>query len=221
MRRLFVPLGALLALVLVGPMSAFAQDATPPSGTTVSGFERTDLRYFLPYGPDGLNADLMVSGNESGVCANESLVDPGRPDAWDCLGSSDNTVYDPCFAAPVEAPDEVTELACAASPFTDEVVRFELTEPLPRQKEAASAGPGDGDVDGWEMPWALLLANGERCTLLTEETVVLAGERLHYGCEGGGSVLGEVDSGQETWTVSYLENGAVSTTLVDVAVAWV
>ena len=118
------------------------------------------------------------------------------------------------------------ELACAAAPWATDVVLFRLTEPLSRQKDGVPvdgepAAPVDeADPDPWEMPWALELANGERCTLLTGATVVLAGERLHYGCEGGGSVLGEVDRHGPVWVVSYLADGAVGTTLVDVTVAW-
>ena len=117
-------------------------------------------------------------------------------------------------------------MACATEPWATDVVRFRLTEPLPREKEDAAA-PGDpvaaveeADADPWELPWALELANGKRCTLLTGASVVLAGERLQYGCEGGGSVLGEMDREQPVWAVDYLADGAVATTLVDVTVAW-
>ena len=230
MRRQFVPLGALLALVLVAPMAGATQDATPtaPPATTGAAPARTDARYFLPYGRGGLNAGLAVTATDGGVCAHESLATPGRPDAWDCLGGADNAIYDPCFADPFAAAGELHELACAAAPWAADVVLFRLTEPLSRQKEgvpgagdpAAAAAVPEADADPWEMPWALELANGKRCTLLTGASVVLAGERLHYGCEGGGAVLGEVDREQPVWAVDYLADGAVATTLVDVTVAW-
>ena len=225
MRHLIVPLGALLALLLVAPTAGVAQDATP-AGAAAAGATRTEARYFLPYGRGGLNAGLTVTANDSGVCAHGSLAAPGRPDAWDCLGSAGNTIYDPCFADPVAAPGARHELACAAAPWAADVVLFRLTEPLSRQKEGAhaagdpAAAVAEADPDPWELPWALELANGERCTLLTGASVVLAGERLHYGCEGGGSVLGEVDRALPVWTVAYLADGAVGTTLVDVTVAW-
>ena len=226
MRHLIVPLGALLALVLVGPTTVVGQGATPTAGAAAAGATRTDARYFLPYGPDGLNAGLAVAANESGVCAHGSLATPGRPDAWDCLGSTANTIYDPCFADPVAAPGERHDLVCAAAPWATDVVLFRLTAPLPREKEGAPAGGdpaaagAEADADPWALPWALELANGERCTLLAGASVVLAGERLHYGCEGGGAVLGEVDRGQPVWAAAYLADGAVGTTLVDVMVAW-
>ena len=226
MRRHFVPLGALLALLLLAPTAVAAQDSTPAAGATAAGPARTDARYFLPYGPSGLNAGLTVTATESGVCAHGSLATPGRPDAWDCLGGAGNTIYDPCFADPLAAPGERHELACAAAPWATDIVLFRLTQPLPREKDDApaagdpAAAIAEADPDPWELPWALELANGERCTLLTGASVVLAGERLHYGCEGGGGVLGEVDRTEPLWTVAYLPDGAVSTTLVDVTVAW-
>ena len=190
------------------------------AGAGAASPARTDARYFLPYGPGGLNAFLAVVADDSGVCAHGSLAAPGRPDAWDCLGAAD-TIRDPCFADPMAAPGGLHELACAAAPWAGEVVRFRLTAPLPREKEgAAAAGVEEGAAGPWALPWALELANGERCTLLTGASVGLAGERLHYGCGGGGSVLGGPDRAEAPWTVSYLADGAVATTLVDVTVAW-
>jgi hypothetical protein len=220
------PLVLVVALLALLPPSllASAQDATPTATADagVGGLARTDARYFLPYGPGGLNAGLAVTANESGVCAHGSLATPGRPDAWDCLGADDNTVRDPCFADPFAAPGAPHELACAAAPWAADVVLLRLTEPLSRAKDGAPAAAGveEADPGPWELPWALELANGERCTLLTGASVVLAGERLHYGCEGEGWVLGGPDRAEAVWTVSYLAGGAVATTLVDVSVAW-
>ena len=250
MRRLFVSLAALLALGLRGPVLVAAQDATPAAqpatdpeaGAPRADLSRTDVRYFLPYGADGLNPGLTVTANASGVCGFESLATPGRHDAWDCIGA-DNQVYDPCFENPFAALDEPGELACVASPFATDVVLFRLTEPLVRQKEGGpddaggaapppddaldqppadqAEGTADGIVDPLDLPWALELANGERCSLLTGASAVLAGQRVHYECDGGGSVIGEIDRGQQVWMVSYLADGAIATTLIDVAVAWV
>lgn len=230
-------LGALLALVIIGP-AVVAQDATPATAQTTS-LVRTDTRHFLPYGSDGLNPIFTVTATENGVCGSQSLADPGRPDAWDCIGDPSQTIYDPCFEnpfAPAEAPGE---LACVASPFVTDVVLLTLTTPLDRDKVADAASPGQPpttagqpsaaqagaavepiSVEPWDLPWALELANGERCTLLSGATVVLAGERINYGCEGGGVVLGAAHHGQPVWTVSYLADQSVATNVVEVAVAW-
>lgn len=236
---------------LVGVFPAIAQEATPAAEP--AGAERTNVRYFLPYTPDGLAADLTEVGEASGVCLFPSLANVGRPDAWACMELETSEILDPCFEDPFPPMDEPAQLACVASPFSPEVVRFTLTQPLQRLKEGApedagasqgpgapqpamppASGPGGGPdaqdaapaeaaaeaIDPREIPWALELANGTRCGLLTGATAVLAGQRINYGCEDGGFVLGEVDHALPMWTVTYLAEGASATDLVDVVTAW-
>lgn len=220
MRRLLVLLG-LVGLIALGPLVVIAQDSTPEAQPQTAAAEvtRTIPAYVFPYYSDGLNPALTVTENVSGICGFASLATPGRPDAWDCLGS-DNQVYDPCFenpfAPPVESGDAPGEVACMTSPFADEVVLLALDTPLDRDKEAA---PGP-DAGPWNLPWGLELASGERCVLLSDIDVVLAGEAVHYDCADGGTILGDVVRGQPVWTVIYLADGATRTTLADVAVAW-
>ena len=76
------------------------------------------------------------------------------------------------------------------------------------------------DADSWDLPWGLELAGGERCLLLADIEVVLAGEAVHYDCADGGTILGGVDRSQPLWTVIYLADGETVTTLADVAIAW-
>ena len=219
MRRLLVLTGIVSLLVLV-PMAGIAQDSTPEAepGANAGEESRTIPAYVFPYNSDGLNAGLTVTANVSGVCGSESLMSTGRPDAWDCLGE-DNQVYDPCFENPFAptSPDAAPgEVACMTSPFVDEVVLLTLSAPLDRDKEAAP----DADVEPRSLPWGLELAGGERCFLLANIEVVLAGEAVHYECMDGGTILGVVDRSQPLWTVMYLADGEMATTLADVAVAW-
>jgi hypothetical protein len=228
MRGLFVLLGVWLALALVAPPLVAAQDATPtaePAPAEVgAGLAKTDQRYFLPFTRDGLNPALSVTGNEQGICGFASTAALARPDAWDCIGEN-NEIYDPCFENPFALRADPGELVCITSPFMTEVVLFTLTDPLVRDKEAAAVG-GNGPnmpmdlTDPWVLPWALELGNGDRCTLLPGTLDVLAGIPVDYGCSNGGAILGAPDRGQPVWTVSYLAEGDVATTLVDVAVAW-
>jgi hypothetical protein len=218
MRRLLVLTGIVSLLVLV-PMAVIAQDSTPEAQPQVTAEDvtRTIPAYVFPYDSDGLNAELTVTANVSGVCGSESLMTTGRPDAWDCLGE-DNRVYDPCFENPFAATssaDAPGEVACMTSPFVDEVVLLTLTEPLDRDKEAAT-----DDAESLNLPWGLELASGERCLLLDNIEVVLAGEAVHYDCADGGTILGVVDRSQPLWTVIYLADGETVTTLGDVAIAW-
>jgi hypothetical protein len=220
MRRLLVLLSLVVFVVFV-PMAVIAQDATPKaqSESAAADLTRTIPAYVFPYDSDGLNAGLSVTANVTGTCGFESVMTPGRPDAWDCLGD-DNQVYDPCFenpfAPPAESGEAPGEVACMTSPFVDEVVLLALDAPLDRDKETTP----DADAQSWNLPWGLELASGERCVLLDQIDVVLAGEAVHYDCADGGTILGLVDRSQSVWTVMYLEDGATRTTLAEVAVAW-
>jgi hypothetical protein len=150
MRHLLVTLLMGLVPALVAP-SVAAQDATPTAVLEAGEGGRTDIRYVLPFGPDGLNPGLTVTATEEGICGFSSIVALDRPDAWDCL-SANNEIYDPCFENPFLPPDEPGEVACLESPFTTDVVVLTLTEPLVREKEAPaiepSGGPGSGQGTG-------------------------------------------------------------------------
>src|SRR5215212_5063719 len=151
---------------LAGQPVARAQDATPVAGSST----RTDLRYLLPFTPDGLNPGLTATSTEEGVCGFASSAALDRPDAWDCIGA-ENQIYDPSFENPFIAPDEPGEVACLASPFSTDVVVLTLTDPLVREKEAPDTVPSMAQaagvsIDPWDLPWALELPNGDQCTLL-------------------------------------------------------
>jgi hypothetical protein len=230
MRRLLVALCTLLALALVGPVLVSAQDAIPEAdvGGAEVHVERTDVRYLLPFGPDGLSGGLTASATVEGVCGFNSSAALDRPDAWDCM-STDSEIFDPCFENPIVSPDEVGELACFDAPFTPKVTLLTLTEPLVREKQApdrsedpsmAMGQQADDILAPWDLPWALELANGDRCTLMHGTLTVMAGQIVSYGCVDGGMVLGETDHSQPVWTVSYLAEGDLASNLVDVAIAW-
>lgn len=233
MRQPMLALVVALVLALVGP-SVAAQEATPTAGASVLTGAFTNARYLLPFTPDGLNPRLRATATEDGICVDPSDQALDRPDAWNCVGANDQ-IYDPCFENPYLPPDQPGQVACADSPFSPEVVVLRLTQPLVRHKEvqvpdaAGAAGGGsdsamDGDnpysIDPWDLPWALELANGEQCTLLRGTLTVLAGQTVHYGCSGGGAILGEVRHQAALWTVNYLAQGDVASTLVPVTTAW-
>jgi hypothetical protein len=234
MRQLLAALLVLLALALAGPVLASAQEGTPEAGAGTTAVERTEVRYLLPFGPDGLQAGLTEAATVEGVCGFYSIVALDRPDAWDCI-STESEIFDPCFEPVMMDPEELGQLACMESPFSTEVTLLTLTAPLVRAKEAPdpgadpSLGMGQdaagqdaaGDtLQAWDLPWALELANGDRCTLLHGTLSVLAVQIVHYGCVEGGMVLGETDRSQPLWTVSYLAEGEVASRLVAVTVAW-
>ena len=151
MWRLLVALSALLALALAGPVMVSAQEATPAAGPGATDVIRTDVRYLLPFGPDGLNPGLTVSATVEGVCGFSSIVALDRPDAWDCI-SADNEIFDPCFEPFMQDPEELGQLACVEAPFATEVTLLTLTEPLVREKEAADPGADPSMGMGQRLP---------------------------------------------------------------------
>jgi hypothetical protein len=214
MPRLLILVSALVAVVIIGPMGTLGQEATPEAGGTA--LARTDTRYVIPFGPDGLNPALSVTANERGSCLNDSLAALDRPDAFDCTGEY-GQIYDPCFENPFAPPDEPGEVACIADPFSPEVVLLAVDQPLPREKEAPS---GQDLFVPWDLPWGLELANGDRCSLLHGTLYQLAGQTVYYSCEQNGAVLGVVEHGQPVWTVNYVADGDVASNVVNVTVAW-
>jgi hypothetical protein len=222
-RHRMLALVVALVLALVGP-SAAAQDATPTSGASGLNGVITDMRYVLPFTPDGLNPGLTATTTEDGVCGFPSSAALDRPDAWDCIGESDQ-IYDPCFENPFIAPDQPALVACFDSPFSADVVVLRVTEPLVREKEAPDAGMDMAEaagvaIDPWDLPWAVELANGDQCTLLGGTLTVQAGQTVHYGCRDGGMILGEVRHQDALWTVNYLAQSDVASRLVVVDTAW-
>jgi hypothetical protein len=222
MPRLLVLVSLLVAFVTIAPVAAFSQEATPEPGTAAA--TRTDMRYVVPFGPDGLNPGLTATATEEGVCSFASAVALERPDAWACIGAEDQ-IYDPCFENPFIAPDEPGQVACLDSPFTTDVVVLTLSAPLVREKEAPDAGMNMAQAAGvsiepGDLPWAVELANGDQCTLLRGTLIVLAGQTVHYGCANGGAILGEVQHQDARWTVNYLAEGEVASNVVEVVTAW-
>ncbi len=216
MRRLVVLACALVALTTVGPVAALGQEATPePGGATLS---QTNTRYVIPFGPDGLNAGLTVRETLTGTCISDSIAVPDRGDAFRCLGEGDQ-VFDPCFESSFAPMDEPGEVACVTDPFGTEVVLLTVEDPLPREKDVPPGQERDPFAP-WDLPWALELANGDRCTLLHGTLTVMAGQTAHYGCENGGAVFGEVNHSQSVWTANYLAEGDVASNLVEVVTAW-
>lgn len=250
--------GKLFALVafvglLAGlPGLAAAQEGTADV-TPTSSLERTNVRYFVPFGPDGLNPTLEVIQEVEGSCSESSIADVGRPDAWFCQLNA-GTILDPCFENTFGAFDEPATLACIDSPFTNQVTLLTTADPLRHEKDgdpsdagapivgadgasaAPEAMPGQAPIDGTDpsggaisaevaidpvsIPWAIELASGERCGLLTGATAAIAGMRINYGCDSGGYIIDEVDRWGNIWTANYYDATSLATELVEIATVW-
>jgi hypothetical protein len=224
-RRLLILFAVFITL---GPFVASAQEATPAAGAaeTRGSASRTETHYVVPFTADGLNPGLNVTSKIEGICDFGSSIAGTRPDAWGC--TTEGGVLDPCFENPFMAPDELGQLACFDTPFSTDVVLLTLTAPLSREKDDAAANSAGGTeattaestIGPWDLPWAIELANGDRCALMRGTLQFIAGQTVYYGCERQGLVLGEPDRSQPVWVVSYVPEGALESNLVDVVAAW-
>ena len=121
-RRSSLVLLLIAGLVAFGPAaSVLAQDATPTAATATGTGDRTDLRYVVPFTPDGLNPGLTASRTERGRLWLSLLGGPRSPGRLGLPGA-EGQIYDPCFENPFLTPDEPALVACFDSPFSTEVV---------------------------------------------------------------------------------------------------
>lgn len=167
----------------------------------------TNLQIFTPFTTSGLSIGLAITDRAQGSCFASSAADPGRPDAWRC--NVGNAIQDPCF---IDLAGK--QLACAQEPFSANALLLTLEGSLPER------APNRG-FDAKAEPWALELANGQRCTPLTGATAPIAGMRINYGCDDDAYVAGPVDRSRPLWRVFY-QNPDRSLSLQQVAVttAW-
>lgn len=170
----------------------------------------TRTRVFTPFNPGGeLVVGLAVTGEVKGGCSAGSAASPERPDAWRC--SAGNAVLDPCFQN-LLGDEQV--LACAEDPFSANVTLLTLTADLPD-----ATVTDEPKFDG--LPWALELANGQQCTLLTGASAPVAGMRVNYGCADGAQVVGETNRQRPRWRVFYqTATRSLSLDQVGVKAAW-
>jgi len=203
---------AVLGVILLVVGAAGGNES--PSGSTLAPTSsprvpaRTEVRFYEPFGEQGLNPPLQVTRVVGGYCWTGSVVDHTRPDAWRCMASS--IIYDPCF----EDPIAFSTMVCAESPWATDLIELQLTRRLP----LGERNDGGGSQN---LPWGVELTNGERCLLLSGATAATGTMRWNYGCPSGNWVVGEVGRRGRQWRVFYFQPD-VSPALVEVAVrvAW-
>lgn len=186
-----------IAAVLVTGASAPA----PPAGAT-------QVTLYVPFTPNGLSIGLAVTRRVNGSCFAGSLASNGRSDAWRC--SAGNAIYDPCYQG---FESGKTVLACPDSPWSANVVLLTATKDLPAKEANKDTAPKG-------LPWALELANGRKCTMLTGATFGVAGMRANYGCGDNAYVAGDPDRSLPTWRVFFLGPRGFAVTQIGVRVAW-
>ena len=192
----------IVAFAMAAGLTALA--AEPPAAPA-----RTQIKLLTPFGPAGLSIGMAVTEKVNGSCFTSSNASASRPDAWRC--SSGSGILDPCYQRIL---GDEKQLACpVGGPWPANVVLLTLTQPLPSEprKEISRADT---------LPWALELANGQRCTLMTGAMPPVAGMRINYGCPGGFQVVGDIDRAGPVWRVFFQGEKSIALEQVDVAVAW-
>jgi hypothetical protein len=189
-----------VALVSVGGR-VIAQQSGP--------LTRTSVKLLTPWTPRGLSIGMATTREVTGSCFTRSLASPSRPDAWRCMAG--NGLMDPCYQ---RIMGDEKQLACpVGGPWPANVVLLTLTQALPQEDRKV---PDRDNV----LPWALELANGQKCTQFTGATAPVAGMRINYGCPNGFTIVGDIDRSQPVWRVFSQGEKSIALEQEDVAVAW-
>ncbi|MDD9380060.1 serine/threonine-protein kinase [Streptomyces sp. ZAF1911] len=190
------------------PETTAAKPSLTPA-VSVPQLTRTEVHTIAPWtvGGSAPAKGIVITDDRAGSCWRSSNKTQ-RTDAWRC--TTDSNILDPCFA-PGSGPDHAALLCMEADP--NHMLRLTLTQPLPGDDFHT---PGDPVP----TPLVIELANGETCTFAAGATTTLAGQRLNYFCEGGGSVYGDLDQDRPLWTAAYRADQATTAVSTPVKAAY-
>lgn len=157
-----------------------------------------------------LNPSLIVAQRYTGHCFAKSLADSGRLTAWRC--STNNLIVDPCFQ------DGEGVMACLNSPWSDKVLVLKLSTPL-HDSKAELAGNTVNTQSA--QPWAIELANGQRCIALTGASTLINNRRLNYSCSNYYyNVIGKINKTSLDWKADVYNHRDNSIQAVSITTAW-
>lgn len=159
----------------------------------------TAIHVFAAYGSDGA-LTAGVAAHRSGSCFTTSII-AASARAYRCFAGSQ--ILDPCFAASSTA---VRTVACYADPWS-RATRLTLTAELPAATTPLKI----------TRPWALELADGQRCVVATGTTPTAHGVSFGYHCDSGTAGLRSTSG--RAWRALYRPSaGALRE--VKVAAVW-
>lgn len=167
----------------------------------------TEIRLITPFTVEGLNPKVTITKRIQGDCWTTSTTNSSRPNTWRC--QADQKIYDPCFVNPIKPESSVI---CLSDPWSNKAVEITLNSPLPSTKNKSFDHKS-------AQPWALELANGNHCTLITGPSLFLAGLKTNYKCKSA-VVVGDIDRAGTFWTVYYLAHNSLSMNQAHVKAAW-
>jgi hypothetical protein len=165
----------------------------------------------------GVPTDSAPRGTRlDGSCELGSSFVSNRPDAARCFATESDDrgvdLFDPCFHSKADTPGMVEVFVCPEDPWNDRARRTVVT---------VTGDTGTlGEASSSFRPWALLLANGQRCFRISGATGTTAGVRHNYQCyrppfarnprqpigKDGGVVLGEPDQQRRVWTALFMKD---------------
>jgi len=168
----------------------------------------TVVETYSPWTAAGtLAPGVQVRDHLSGTSCDMPSVFDGSQNAWRC-SLPNGGFYDPCFAPPSQT--NVTTVACANDPWSA-VDLMSLSQPLAK----GSSGAANPNL---AAPWAMLLANAERCAVIHGTGTQIGPTMFNYGCTHG--YAAEPDRKSEPWTTSYSPDPAGPVSSVAVMTTW-
>ena len=172
-----------------------------------AGARTLELRY-TPFAADGsLRDGLHATPAFGGSCTTGSFLVAG-PGVFRCFVGS--FIHDPCYIDLGAGNAVRSVVVCVATPWSPDALRLRVRGPLDARFGVSPGGP----------PWALRLASGRRCVLVSGATTVVAGRRMNYVC-GRRYLFGSPDRTQPTWRIRQaVTPGGVGLRKVAIAAAW-
>lgn len=167
----------------------------------------TEVRVLTPFNSQGVNELIKIKDHVEGTCWATSTLTSAQPNTWRCQAG--NKTYDPCFINPIRHDNTVV---CLSNPWDHSGVEITLSNPLPLNR-------GKPFSDKSAQPWALELANGNHCTLISGPSLSFAGLKATYRCQDA-LVVGKINRSNQLWTVLYSPNSALYMNQTAVLAAW-
>jgi serine/threonine protein kinase len=221
-RPWFVAAGAVLLIAVIGVAVAVAaggsgststtstststkvSTSTSTSASTTPAAKPTAAQIFEPVGPNGGLA-VPATRHATGSCFGTSNV-IARADAFRC--SVGNDIYDPCFMV------NQTQVLCPNDgPWANVGILVNVPDGLPNASAVKDQGTSG-------QPWAIQLADGTQCLMISGLTNVIANQRLNFQCTTGIGLYGNVQRSGSAWMIYASAPHSAQITLRPIATAW-
>jgi hypothetical protein len=175
------------------------------ASASTAGSGRTTVHYFHPFRDGEIASGVHVTRSARGYCWTTSNVESRRY-AWRCFRG--NYIHDPCFSSVKHA----RFVLCPTEPWSDDVLRLQLTRRLPRWQRSGYSK---------SLPVGVWTTTGKRCVHSSGATSEIGGRPITYTCAAGGLLVGLARRGTRIWTISFASSyRAKHLTRVGISDAW-